>query len=60
AGVFKKSGARAKAYKTVRGGVRAAISAAKKENMPLVICGSLYMYKEVKTALNNILPNESC
>ena len=59
AGAFNESGARAKAYKTVRGGVRAAISAAKKANMPLVICGSLYMYSEVKTALNSIPTNES-
>ena len=48
AGVFKSLGVNTAAYKTVSEGVVAAANFAKKENLPLIICGSLYMYGEVK------------
>lgn len=52
---FCALGVPAMAFDTVDNGVLPAINAAKKENLPLVICGSLYMYGELKTRLADFL-----
>ncbi|MBO4433344.1 MAG: bifunctional folylpolyglutamate synthase/dihydrofolate synthase [Clostridia bacterium] len=52
--VFIKLGVNAVPCKTVSDGVRAAVNAAKKENLPLIICGSLYMYGEVKNTADEL------
>ena len=54
AGVFKEYNVPAEPYSAVKDGVRAAVIFAKKEGLPLIICGSLYMYGEVKDALHSI------
>lgn len=45
--VFSALGVNAEAVGSVSEGVTAAINSAKKESLPLIICGSLYMYSEV-------------
>ncbi|MBO4433641.1 MAG: bifunctional folylpolyglutamate synthase/dihydrofolate synthase [Clostridia bacterium] len=54
AGVFKEFGVTAEPYNTVKEGVRAAVNLAKGKNIPLIICGSLYMYKEVKSEIYHL------
>ena len=59
AAVFGEYGVKATPYKTVREGAAAAIGYAKKENLPLIICGSLYIYKEVTEALKEVFSFEN-
>ena len=59
AAVFGECGVKATPYKTVREGSAAAIGYAKKENLPLIICGSLYIYKEVTEALEEVFSFEN-
>ena len=42
-------------YKSVADGVKAAIESSKKENIPLVCLGSLYLYEEVEAAVRACL-----
>ncbi|MBR4910419.1 MAG: bifunctional folylpolyglutamate synthase/dihydrofolate synthase [Clostridia bacterium] len=49
---FTRNGIAAKPFDTVTDGVAAAIKAAKKESLPLISCGTLYMYGEVRSAIN--------
>lgn len=52
---FVKSGVKAHPFNTVAAGVTAAINAAKRENLPLIICGSLYMYSDAADAVKKAL-----
>ena len=52
---FMKRGVNAKAFRSVAEGVTAATKEAKKENLPLIICGSLYMYSDAAGAVKKAL-----
>jgi len=54
--VFMSCGVTAEAAQSLPEGVQKAFIQAKKENLPLVILGSLYIYGEVKEALSQLLP----
>ncbi len=51
---FRAHGMDATAYETVADGLRAAIEDAKKNGLPLMCLGSLYLYGELKTSLRQI------
>ena len=55
AAVFRRAGLDAEGYPTVEAGVRAVIEAAKADKTPIVALGSLYLYGEVKCALERIV-----
>jgi dihydrofolate synthase/folylpolyglutamate synthase len=42
-------------YASVAEGVRAAIESSRKENIPLICLGSLYLYEEVEAAVTAVL-----
>ena len=48
--VFEENNVTALPFDTVENGVKAALDAAKAENLPLVISGTLYMYEQAKDA----------
>ena len=50
---FKAHGADAAACNSFDTGISCALKKAKKAGVPLVICGSLYMYSDIKSALSN-------
>ena len=52
---FIKRGVNAHASGSVAKGVVAALNAAKKEKLPLIICGSLYMYSDAVGAVKKAL-----
>lgn len=45
----------ATSYKSVAEGVRAAVESSKKEGIPLICLGSLYLYEEVEAAIGDLL-----
>ncbi len=45
----------AEAFETVKDGVRAALHAAKENGLPVLCLGSLYLYKDVSEAVNQVL-----
>ena len=51
---YNKYGIKATAFDTIEEGVRAALEASKAQNRPLVALGTLYMYGDVRTALEKI------
>ena len=51
ADVFGSFGVKTAAHSTVADGVAAAVKFARTNNLPLIICGSLYMYADIKSAL---------
>ncbi len=55
AAAFKKCGVTAYAHKTAREALVSAINDAKTNDLPLIICGSLYSYAEIRTELDNIM-----
>ena len=48
---FVDCGVRGRAYDTIDGGVKAAVAYAKRNKIPLLCLGSLYMYADVKAAV---------
>lgn len=50
AAAFEKHGIKAQAFDTVEEGVKAALEASKRDNVPLIAVGSLYMYEQVRNA----------
>lgn len=48
---FREAGVKGKAYKTIKGGVHAAVRYAREQKIPLFCLGSLYMYADVKDAV---------
>ncbi len=50
--VFKDFDIPATACKTAYEGVKAAVSAAKEHKLPIVTCGTLYMYKQIKDVIS--------
>ncbi len=54
-GLYEKLGMPSNAYKTTSEAVKAAVKKAKEQNKSILCAGSLYMYSEVKNALNEIL-----
>ncbi|MBE6717904.1 MAG: bifunctional folylpolyglutamate synthase/dihydrofolate synthase [Ruminococcaceae bacterium] len=51
---YNKFGIKATAFDTIEEGVRAALEASKEQGRPLVALGTLYMYGDVRTALEKI------
>ena len=45
----------ATAFESVEAGVRAAVDAARAENIPLICLGSLYLYHDVAVAVHRVL-----
>ncbi|MGN1410170.1 MAG: bifunctional folylpolyglutamate synthase/dihydrofolate synthase [Eubacteriales bacterium] len=55
---FEENGVDAESFDSLTDGVRAAVGFAEREKRPLVCLGSLYMYADVKKAVNMILEQE--
>ena len=54
AAAFREKGIAAESFPVLDDGVRAALDEAKKNRLPLIALGSLYMYREFTAALGNI------
>ena len=54
---FKELGIPCESFDDFESGLKSALDTAKAENSPLVVLGSLYMYKEFKCFINNLLLN---
>lgn len=48
---FKSLGINSQAFETINGGVNHAVKYSKENNVPLIVLGTLYMYKDVMTEL---------
>ena len=56
---FNKYGIEAHSFDTIEEGVRGAITASEKDGCPCIALGTLYMYGDVRTALENIYGKEN-
>ena len=54
---FQEIGVRCGSFDDFEDGLKRALDTAKAENAPLAVIGSLYMYKEFKSFINNLLLN---
>ena len=55
ASAFEKCGVTAHAHASAHEALASAIASAKEKNLPLIICGSLYSYAEIRTELDKLI-----
>lgn len=58
ADTYRAHGVEATSCESIESGVAAAIEDARREGRPLIIFGSLYMYADIVTAVDKVLPRE--